>query len=363
MTTATSVLPSSKPPRRRLTLSGTVVGVEIGSHSIKLVQLESAARIDQPRVCRVIRHATPLSMHDPEQCLRQIEQTLKGAWSSRNRWCPLPAACALSMRLMEFRSFDRPEADGSTFASSDLQSLFQDDSAPANDPWMVETWQSQVEGTGHGTQTFAALGLRESFARGLAARLWSCGLDCRVIDGMPQVLARATTAFTSTDPVAVIDWGYSTMTLTVVVNGRPYFTRVLPDCELQSLYTALMRPLNLDLEQSQQLLEAYGFSLAESGVEPSNMSAALAELSAPYFTRLGDELRRTWMYLHQMPSQTPKALVLMGGGAMIRSSAALLTQSLPLPARVWSVSTGGSNGTPLSPLYGPALALARLLKS
>ncbi len=267
------------------------------------------------------------------------------------------------MRLMEFRSFDRPDSDGSTFAPSELQSLFQDDSTLATDPWMVETWLSQVEGTGHGTQTFAALGLRESFAKALAARLWSCGLDCRVIDGMPQAVARAATTFTSADPVAVIDWGYSAMTLTVVVNGRPYFTRVLPDCELQSLSTAMMRPLNLDLDQSQQLLETYGFSLTESGAEPDNMTAALAEISAPYYSRLREELGRTWMYLQQMPSQTPKALVLMGGGALIKASAALLGEMLPIPVRVWSLTPGGPNGSPLSATFGPALALARLLKT
>jgi hypothetical protein len=110
-----------------------------------------------------------------------------------------------------------------------------------------------------------------------------------VLDGLPFTMARSIATATHPaapanpgGPVAVIDWGDSAMTLTIVVDGQPFFTRILRDCELRSLTTTLMRSLNLEAPQCRQLIEFYGFGHAVGGHEAGDMSAVLSDLAVPY---------------------------------------------------------------------------------
>lgn len=366
MTTATSTSRRSMLPRRRLSASGTVVGVDIGTHSIKIVQVESGGGAIRPRVCRVVAHANPPASTSSDLWLAEIEHTLSRAWSSRNRWWPLPAACTLSMKLMAFRTFEVQESEDESATSQDLQTAFQEEPDTAVGPWISEAWSTQLDVSSQGHRNYAVLGVEESFAEKLAAVLWRCGLDCRVLDGLPFAMARAASTASVPEPVAVIDWGDSTMTLTVVVDGQPFYTRLLRDCELRSLATAMMRPLDLEAEQCRQLLTAYGFCRTESSTEANDMSTVLAEISAPYLNHVTEELRRTWAFLQQLPGQMPKSVVLMGGGATLKMSAAMIRSVIPAPVKVWTLpSTSGKEADTdtNSAAYGTAFALAGLLKA
>ncbi len=342
------------------------MGVDIGSQSIKIVQLESSGGAVRPRVCRVVPHANPPVVSNPDLWLAEIEQTLSRAWSSRNRWWPLPAACTLSMKLMSFRTFEMQETADEPTSSQDLQVAFQDEPDTAVGNWVTEAWSTQLDASSQGHRNYALLGIEESFAEKLSAVLWRCGLDCRVLDGLPFAMARAVNGSAVAEPVAVIDWGDSAMTLAVVVDGRPFYTRILRDCELRSLTTAMMRPLDLEAEQCRQLLAAYGFCRTESCAEANDMSAVLAELSAPYLNHITDELHRTWAFLQHLPGQTPKSVVLMGGGAALKLSAAVVRTALPVPIKVWALPSTKATSHELdtnSPAFGTAFALASLLKS
>ncbi len=366
MTAATSPARRSLLPRRRLSASGTLVGVDVGSHSIKIVQLEPGSGTQRPRVCRVVANTNPPSAANPELWLTEIEHTLSRAWSSRNRWWPLPAACALSMKLMSFRTFEMQESEDEPTSSNDLQTAFQEEPDTAQGAWVTEAWSTQLDASAQGHRNYALLGIEETFAEKLAAVLWRCGLDCRVLDGLPFAMARAASSTTATEPVAVIDWGDSAMTLTVVVDGQPFYTRMLRDCELLSLKTAMMRPLNLEAEQCGQLLAAYGFCRSESHSTTNDMSAVLSELSAPYLNHVTDELRRTWSFLQQLPGQMPKSVVLMGGGATLKISSAIVRAALPVPIKAWtlpSLSAAETERDTTSAAFGTAFALASLLKS
>ncbi len=363
MTTTTSA-PVSQRHRRRLSPAGTVVGVDIGCHSLKIVQLEAGSGHRRPRVCRIVPHANPLDPSQPEECLAEIGRTLQRTWSSRNRWFPLPAACTLSISLMTFRTVEVPAAANEAVSREQLQQAFLADLDAGTVAWMVDGWPTHSESASRNSRNFALLGVREDFATGVAAQLWNCGLDCRILDGLPFAMARATASLATAEPVAVIDWGHSAMTFTVVVNGRPGFTRILRDCELRVLTTAMMRPLELDADQCRQLLEAYGLCQSASSTDVNSMTSVLAEISAPYLNHLDEELRRTWAFLQQLPGQTPKSAVLMGGGAALKMSAEITQSALPVPIDVWSLGTGsptpGPNSSPAA-TFAPAWSLARLL--
>ncbi len=367
MSTAALPLSISKSSRRRTAPSAaTMVGVDIGCHSAKIVQLEKGFATVRPRVCRVVPHEVPLTPDDPLRCLDEIERTLRRAWSSRNCWCPLPAACILSMNLMTFRTFELPLAEGSPVTSQDWQNSFVSETEAMSSGMIVEGWPTQTALPARGNSSFAALGIDESFASAIVDRFWKCGLDCQVLDGLPFAMARAVTGAGIEGTVAVIDWGYSTMTLTVVVDNRPYFTRVFRDCELRSLTSVVMRSLQLEAPQCQQLMTAYGFGQSTRDFEATEMSAMLAEIAAPYLNRLSDELRRTWQFLQQLTGQTPARVILMGGGATLKSSASIVSSAIRVPIEVWSLphnSNSGGGPESASAPFGPAFALARLTRN
>jgi len=167
------------------------------------------------------------------------------------------------------------------------------------------------------------------------------------------------------EPVAVIDWGESAMTLTVVVEGRPCFTRLLRDCELKTLTTAVRRTLNLEADQCRQVMKVYGFGRSAGGVEASDMSSLLAEIAAPSLNLLGEELHRTWLFLQHLSGQTPNRVILMGGGATLKMSAAHVRAAMPVPVPVDvgtmpQSSTAEAKSESASAAFGPALALASL---
>lgn len=343
-----------------------MVGIDIGCHSVKIVQLESGYGALRPRVCRIVPHAAPLTPLDPFRCLDEIEQTLHRAWSSRNRWWPLPAACTLSMNLMTFRTLELPQSEDNPTSPQQWRDAFVAETEGRAESWIVENWPTQTHVPAHGSQSHAALGINEDFASAIAAKLWRCGLDCQILDGLPFAMARAVTGSAHGDPVAVIDWGDSAMTLTVVIDGRPHFTRILRDCELRSLTTAVMRSLQLEAEQCRQLLEAYGFGRTPGGSDENDMSAVLAEIAAPYLHQLGEELRRTWQFLQHLAGQTPTKVILMGGGATLKLSASIVRGSMPVPTEVWAMpqnSTVGEQAGSASAPFGPALALASLARN
>lgn len=349
-----------------------MVGIDIGCHSVKIVQLEAGFGTLRPRVCRIVPHASPLTPSDPFRCLDEIERTLERAWSSRNRWWPLPAACTLSMNLMTFRTLEIPLAENEPNSGPEWRDAFLAETEAGPGSWIVEGWATQAELPTRGGRSYALLGIDEEFATAISTKLWGCGLDCQVLDGLPFAMARAVAGTVHGGPVAVIDWGDSAMTLTVVVEGRPCFTRVLRDCELRLLTAAVMKSLNLESDQCRQLMEAYGFGKSAGGVEASDMSAVLAEISAPYLNVLSEELRRTWLFLQHLQGQTPTRVILMGGGATLKMCTSHIRAAMPVPIEVWSMPHSSSAGTAsttgamtesASAPFGPALALASLMRS
>ena len=91
----------------------------------------------------------------------------------------------------------------------------------------------------------------------------------------------------------------------------------------------------------------------------------LAEIAAPYLNRLGEELRRTWIFLEHLAGQTPIRVILMGGGAALKRSADIVRGSMPVPTEVWMMPQGATadRSGPASAPFGPALALAGLTRN
>ena len=341
------------------------VAIDIGCFAVKVMQLDVGKSRHSLRFSRVVPHAAPLDPEDPTACLKQIGQTLERAWSVRNRWLPFPAACTLSMSLFDFRSLTLP-VHPDELTSEALEEAYAADSETTPGTWEIRGWNASTHGPNQRSCSVSVIGVEKGFAAEISAKLWNCGLDCQILDGPPFALSRAVcNHYSRSLPVAILDWGFSAVTLTVAVDGYPRFTRLLRQCGLKSLIAGLMQSLGVDSDQARHLLHTYGFCAPGTNQSENNLAAVLADLARPYLIKLTEELQRSWNYLRQQPDSNLQRLVLTGGGAMLPFATESLANALPFPVDVWRLESNDvidSSSESLSPLYASAMALARLEK-
>jgi Tfp pilus assembly PilM family ATPase len=232
----------------------------------------------------------------------------------------------------------------------------------------------------NGLVSVTVLSVSRRTALGLAEGLRKVGLNCHVLDSQPCALARAVRmADPKTHaPVAALDWGFSTPTLTLVVDGRPVFARTLRDCGLRIILEAVAERLNLTPQDAHQLLTTYGFGLSTAENQPSPVPQTLTQLASAPARELFREIDKTLSFLRQQYKElVPERIWLFGGGALIPNAAAWIAQTCGIETKAWrlpdvaasfqlaSQKESGRQAGSLSPrdihaVLGPAIALSAL---
>jgi Tfp pilus assembly PilM family ATPase len=192
----------------------------------------------------------------------------------------------------------------------------------------------------------------------VAKDLLAAGLHCQTLDALPCALARAVQMCdpSADEPIAALDIGNTSASLTIVREGRPVFCRLLRSCGLKSLMQEWRQRLGVDSGQCRQLLSRYGLA-AEQSCSP----AAIEIFSRP-LAHVVDELNKTFQFLAlQAAHWSPARIWMFGGGAMIRGVAEFFTQKTGLPTKTWRLS--GAEATVLAdsdPLFGASAGLSVL---
>jgi Tfp pilus assembly PilM family ATPase len=209
-----------------------------------------------------------------------------------------------------------------------------------------------------------------------ASRLWisqlyrdcrKSGLDCWSIDGVPLAMARAVAlvgAATGGRRVLAVDWGYSSVTLCVVGDERPLYSRRIHDCAFGRVLDAIMQVFEVTLDEAQHLADSQGLLAAESE-SPGDLATqrAITDVAAQPIEELVRQVRRTLQFTEsQRRHLQPAAIWLMGGGAAMRNVGQNLEQQLGLPVHVWNVPHDGGDipcaAGNRSAVFGAALALS-----
>jgi Tfp pilus assembly PilM family ATPase len=184
-----------------------------------------------------------------------------------------------------------------------------------------------------------------------ASRLWITQLfrDCRrnglnvwSIDGVPLAMARAVTlagGATGGRRALAVDWGYSSVTLCVVGDDRPLYSRRIHDCAFGRVLDSIMRVFDVTLDEAQHLADGQGVLPPEA--EPSAEDAtrrSITEVAARPLEELVRQVRRTLQFTEsQRRHLQPAAIWLLGGGAAMRNIGAYMEQQLGLPVQTWNV--------------------------
>ena len=322
-----------------------LIGIELGTHALKLAQLERAGGKVRIAASAVLRRRETLQ-GGPRWSGDEISAALAlhPGFSGRR------VACVLPMQLADLSALDVPPgkySDRWAIVSYELSSMFPGEQRPRQ----FDFWETDP---GVATHTATAQNVNVlSVSEDLVARLIGClseaGLTCEVMDGLPFALARATSlAYPGRRavPRGAVEWGFTSGTFCVVLDGRPHFTRHLRNCGLSSTVDAVSRALGLSETEAMQLLAEYGLPGQGGGDgRCREIQTVLAEVTAHSFGEMVDELNKTLSYVEmQYPAMLPEELCLFGDGAGVKNVASLLSEKVGRPVSPWRLHGYTING-------------------
>ena len=342
------------------------IGVDLGTSAIKLAQVER-----RDGACRMTRSVVVPVTHDGGAVLnaaaqQQIRRAVRGGLTFSGR----AAAAVAPSSLLDFRTLDLPNGSPAELRQIIAQELDDSDggAGAGAGPCEFAFWKTSkaAGGPAAGPVSVSVLAVPQAEATNIAEGLFAAGVECEVLDAPPFALARAVRLAApqaSDRPQAALDWGFHSVVFTLVVDGRPAFTRAFRDCGLRHLLDSVAGGLGLSPAESRQILSSCGVPVPRAGAAPGRVESAVGELAAPVLNRLVSELRRTIAFLKQQSGGGLERIWLCGGGGLIRNMAVRLTSEIGVATQVWRLHRAADDERPDDPaecLFAMAVALSAL---
>jgi Tfp pilus assembly PilM family ATPase len=347
------------------------IGVDVGTHTVKLAQVRRSGNSLRLRQAVVIQRqapwpeedsmvwAVPNASHDEISAGRSF-----GNFVGRN------AASVLPMNVCELHGLTVPQGTDRERESM-IAGELAEDWAGRSVPMEFGFWETDTPQTNERAGGFNVnvLAVSQLWIARLTQDCRQSKLDCWSIDGCPLAIARAVSLvnrYRNEPCVLVVDWGYSNVTASIVVNRRPLYVRKLRECGLRRLLDSLSVGVGVTEDEAQYLLDSQGLLSPEREMDADrDVQDAVTTAAHGTIESLVDQLQRTLQFVHsQRRHLVPNAVWLMGGGATIRNVGPHLAAALQLPVHVWSMPADTTQLTPLegqrSALFGTAAALSAL---
>ena len=342
------------------------IGVDIGTHTVKLAQVERrGSRVELIEALSIPRQEPWPETSDAATGVptsAEIQAALSLGRDFRGR----DAAVTLPMSVCDLRTCSVGEGTESEQRAAVLKLLDMGTGEATGgqefDYWSVEL-PSEKASSGDNT---IVLSIASSWATRVAEDMRESGLVGQVLDGLPLTIGRALSLSmpNATNPVAAVDWGHHRATLCCIKSGRPLFVRTLRDCGFQMVTETLCKALSVTPDEAQKLLRDHGLPNRMRGIG-TDLQEVIEEVVREPLDRFLDELCRTTnFWSHQRRSIAPTKVVLLGGGASVNNMAGYLNERVEMPVESWSLDSRESpiaerNRHPIE-LFGPAIALSSL---
>ena len=320
-----------------------VLGLDVGSHTLKAVELRQTLRGLEPVQMRLHEAAA-----DPDAASEAIEHFLRShPMSTEHVACAIPGD-RISLRRLEFPFRDRKRLVAAVPFEVESEIPFEIED-------VVIDWHL-LEGQRTHAVVAAAIAQREDVSSFLAT-LTEAGCQPRILEAEGMALANLSTLFDLGGTRLLVDLGHRKTTLCLLQNGTPLTARTVPVGGL-AITKALARDCALSLEAAESRKCEHG--LFEVGWN-SNAPRAVAQLD-----RVAREILRTLESQEQaLGSDAINALdeiTLMGGGARLARVDEFIAERTGVPTRPLTAPEDAESaalvagGDPV--LFGPAIALA-----
>ena len=320
------------------------IGVDIGTHTIKLAQAERTPSGVRVRHAAVIQRAHPwsaedsLALGDPLSSRDEIHAALEcDAFRGRD------AACLLPMNVCDLRGLNVPHGDEHERRAM-IENELGDEWTNGPVPMEFDFWELGADGRPETADGFNVnvLCVSRPWVTQAAGDCQQSSLDCWAVDGGPLAMARAVghvANTTSGQRVLAVDWGYSSATLCVVGHNRPLYARRIHECGLRRCLESVAGTIGVSLDHAQHLAQVHGvLPPGEHARDRNGLQTAVSESFAETIERLIEQIQRTMRFVDlQRKHLRPTSVWLMGGGASVRNIGPHLSAALELPVSIWSM--------------------------
>jgi general secretion pathway protein L len=321
----------------------SVLGLDVGSHDLKAVELKVSPRSLAPGQSRIhprVDSDSPLAEH------------LRRFVSMHN----LPTdqvACALPVRHLSSRRLEFPFSDHRRLSQA-IPFEIEAESPFRLDDIFID-W-NLLSGDRTRGVVAATLVKRDEVAHCLE-ELQGAGCEPQVLEAEGLVLANLAPIFGLEGTQLIIDIGHEKTTFCALLNGRPILARSIPQAG-KAITEAVAAELGLSLEDAEQR-KCEGGLLGRPGVPASPGSLAIVD-------RIAREALRTLESAEARHGDGPVAreatLTLVGGSARLEKIDEVLAKRTGLPTqrlRMPADAPHAALAEGIDPvLFGPALALA-----
>lgn len=316
------------------------IGIDIGSHAVKLAQVRRRGTTVELLDAKVIRRTQPWD----EAALRgplprsSADELLAGITVERG-FRGRSTSCALPMPICEHRVLDLRGEAGAAKPQALTRCLEQ--AGVRVSDFQCAAWPASraAHPAGALAQQVHALLLPSAWGGQVVADHQQAGLRCEVLDGLPQALARAVSLTNESargEPTAAIDWGSSSMTFCLINQGVPAFVRSIPGGGLGKIVERVESVLELTSDEAQTLVREAALPHANLGQRTDRLQATLGEILASDLNQIVEGLHETLSYVQRyLRDIYPTAIRLFGGGAALNHVEPFLTAHLGLPAKAW----------------------------
>ncbi|MEC9094146.1 MAG: pilus assembly protein PilM [Planctomycetota bacterium] len=347
-----------------------IIGIDFGTHSVKVAQIVTSGSRLGIKDAAIIPRAEvwPNDLSGEPSGISSLGE-LDTAFTLNQNFSGRAAACTMSMAVCDVRRMSIPQADiqlKGTHIENELSTIERFKGVQREfDFWEIDR---AVPG---GELPANVLSLPTFWANQCMDDINAAKMRCDLLDGVPFANARAFSLFEdSSDPVALLDWGYSRATLSVIHDGQPKFVRILRKSGFRFVVDQIRQGFGLDALQSQEVIRQYGLeSITPARINhrqesPDRQAMAIQQsvhnLVLEPINAISSEISRTVDFLrNQQSALSPVKLVLFGGGATLRNVAPLLEKKVRMKTEVWGndLTVGVPGGLSL-PVMANAIAMS-----
>ena len=329
------------------------IGIDIGTRSVKLAQVRRTSSSNFELVASAIvqrdRTWSPsdLAASPPRSSIGELRAAREIAMNCTGR----QTACAIPMSLCEVRTLERTSQD-----ESSIEPLIADE-------------LKKIGSSGNYIADYCTGYDQNHLLAGFLPRRWSdqvasdtdrSSLDLESVEISPLTLAHATqlpSGHTPRSVYAILDWGASTTTLSIVKSGSSVFARKLPNVSFAQAASNIATAFELSEDEAICLLRSTG--LPTSHDTPKNVAQhqnAISAVLSEFNERFRRELLRTLEFIESRHQEwKPSEVVLFGGGATIPNICEQISNWIDLPCSKWRFD--GCDPA-VAPILGSAIALS-----
>ena len=304
----------------------TPVGLDLGAHSLKAVQL--ARRGDAWRVIAAAsiprtRPGTPL---EPADLLRLAETLQRQGFRGREVIVAVPPALLRSGMLeLPSRTAELPIDQ---IARSEFCRISKCDPEDA----LVSYWELPPA-TRASRATYAmAVGCNGHDADQWIEMVQNADFQVVALDAGGSALARSCLPLAAPEPdlTAILDVGWSCCVIVITKSGRVIYERRIAESGLGGLVETLAKENELAAGDANNLLQSAGLRSTRADDAQIDCRASAAK----HFARMFEELRQSLSYAgHQYSDSGRPLLLLCGGGARVAGLAEFIEADLQLKVR------------------------------